>query len=75
MGIESKRKISESVLDKSELICVSCPECENHFSFSRNVLDFEGGNGAIQFSCTGCGNIVKICYAGHEKEIFVQILQ
>ncbi len=60
--------------DNKNLITVCCPECGNHFSFSRNVLDFDGGKGAIQFSCVGCGNIVKICYTGLEKEILVQIL-
>ena len=69
-------QISFYIIIMSEnIITVSCPECENHFSFSRNVLDFDGGKGIIQFSCIGCGNTVKICYTDQEKEILVQILE
>ena len=38
---KEKSKMTES----ENIITVSCPECENHFSFSRNVLDFDGGKG------------------------------
>ncbi|MGN0738766.1 MAG: hypothetical protein ACI4LX_01180 [Treponema sp.] len=62
------------MLENENMITVSCPDCGHQFSFSRNVLDFDGGTGAIQFYCTECENIVKICYTGREKEIFVQIL-
>ena len=38
---KEKSKMTES----ENIITVSCPECENHFSFSRNVLDFDGESG------------------------------
>ncbi|MGN0728536.1 hypothetical protein [Treponema sp.] len=65
--------MQDKMQEKEELITVGCPECGTHFSFSRNVLDYNNGKGVIQFSCTGCGDIVQIFYE-REKEIFVQIM-
>ncbi|MBO5400480.1 MAG: hypothetical protein J6A14_01435 [Spirochaetaceae bacterium] len=65
-------KISQNIFDKSNLITVSCPQCnENLFSFSRNILEDEGG---IQFVCANCGSLVKVCYTSPEHEVFVQCL-
>ncbi|MDD7014621.1 MAG: hypothetical protein PUI24_06540 [Spirochaetales bacterium] len=60
--------------EDKNIITVSCPECGSHFSFSRNVLDYNGGKGAIQFVCQTCGYTVQICYTGLEKNILVQVL-
>lgn len=66
------KNISESILDMSDLITVSCPECcKGLFTFSRNILENKGG---IQFSCSNCGSLVKACYTEPEHEIFVQCL-
>ena len=38
------KNISESILDMSDLITVSCPECcKGLFTFSRNILENKGG--------------------------------
>ena len=61
--------ILHTVLKEANIITVSCPCCmEQRFSFSRNVLNFDGGKGAIQFSSVGYGNIVKICYTGLKRK-------
>ena len=66
------KKISQSHFDKSDLITVSCPQCsENLFTFSRNILE---DNGGIQFSCSNCSALVHVCYTEPEHEIFVQCL-
>ena len=74
MGKYSEQNIKEffSVLNEASIITVSCPYCvEKRFSFSRNILEKEGG---IQFVCSNCGSLVKVCYTD-ETEVFVQCLQ
>lgn len=62
----------ENAGNATQLMTVSCPECaEKLFSFSRNVLVIEG---SIQFLCTNCGSVVKVCYTEPEHEVFVQCL-
>ena len=73
MGKYSEQNIKEffTVLNEANIITVSCPCCmEQRFSFSRNVLEKEGG---ILFSCSNCSSLVKICY-NEDNEVFVQCL-
>ncbi len=45
--------------NESELITVTCPECnKKKFSFSLNAID--GKSTGIHFDCTECGSAVRI---------------